>query len=258
MARSRNIKPGFFINEDLVELPFATRLLFVGLWTIADREGRLDDRPKKIKMAVFPADEVDIDEGLNQLASRELITRYVVEGERYIQITNFQKHQYPHPNEKESHIPAPEESVISHIPIHLNPSSLNPESLETESREAAAKNGDRPAKKSRPKSPKTDEEFLAELQADYPKLDVAHVNRKMISWCKVNNKQPTRRRLVNWLNREDVPITPAQRNNPGVNGGTPEAKIICKQCLDTGSIDQKPKNAKYEWERESVPCPCRM
>ena len=52
MARARNIKPGFFTNDELVELPFATRLLFIGLWTIADREGRMVDRPKKIKMEI--------------------------------------------------------------------------------------------------------------------------------------------------------------------------------------------------------------
>ena len=61
MARARNIKPSFFTNEDLVELPFEDRLLFIGLWTLADREGRLEDRPKRIKMAVFPADNVDVD-----------------------------------------------------------------------------------------------------------------------------------------------------------------------------------------------------
>ena len=44
MARARLLKPGFFTNEDLCELPAFGRLLFAGLWTIADREGRLEDR----------------------------------------------------------------------------------------------------------------------------------------------------------------------------------------------------------------------
>ncbi|WP_461949107.1 hypothetical protein ACOKPE_14565 [Acinetobacter baumannii] len=52
MARSRNIKPSFFMNEDIIELPYEARLLFIGLWTLADREGRLENRPKKIKGAV--------------------------------------------------------------------------------------------------------------------------------------------------------------------------------------------------------------
>ena len=49
MARTRSIKPSFFDNEILGDLPPLTRLLFIGLWGIADREGRLEDRPKRIK-----------------------------------------------------------------------------------------------------------------------------------------------------------------------------------------------------------------
>jgi len=227
MPRSRNIKPGFFINEDLVELPFATRLLFAGLWTVADREGRLDDRPKKIKMAVFPADDVDVNEGLDQLASNDLIIRYVVDGERYIQITNFTRHQNPHQNEKPSEIPpASDCSRATPVPVVLIPDSLNSDSLIPESRVAAAKNGDHQPKKSAKKKAQTDEEFLAELQANYPYLDVAHVNRKMVSWCGVNGKQPTRRRLVNWLNREDVPV--------GANGHMPE--VDCDDCGNVRTV----------------------
>ena len=72
MARARNIKPSFFTNEDLVELPFEDRLLFIGLWTLADREGRLEDRPKRIKMAVFPADNVDVDASLARSEERRV------------------------------------------------------------------------------------------------------------------------------------------------------------------------------------------
>lgn len=105
MARSRNIKPGFFTNEDLVELKFATRLLFAGLWTIADRKGRLQDRPKKIKIDIFPADNVAVDVMLQELHDRKFVVRYEVDGARYIQITNWSKHQNPHHTEKASAIP---------------------------------------------------------------------------------------------------------------------------------------------------------
>jgi len=105
MARSRNIKPGFFTNEDLVELDFATRLLFAGLWTVADKEGRLQDRPKKIKIDVFPADNLDIDAMLQSLHDNEFIVRYSVESAKFIQINNWSKHQNPHHTEKASEIP---------------------------------------------------------------------------------------------------------------------------------------------------------
>ena len=111
MARARNIKPSFFSNEDLVELPFETRLLFIGLWTLADRAGRLEDRPKRIKMAIFPADNVDVDGCLDELAQARFIQRYEARGVRCIQVTNFSKHQNPHVNEKPSDLPTPEEST---------------------------------------------------------------------------------------------------------------------------------------------------
>lgn len=107
MARARNIKPSFFTNEELVGLPFETRLLFIGLWTIADRDGRLEDRPKRIKMAVFPADSVDVNDCLNQLQASGFILRYEHDASLYIQILAFNKHQHPHKDEKASTIPAP-------------------------------------------------------------------------------------------------------------------------------------------------------
>jgi hypothetical protein len=107
MARARNIKPGFFVNEELVGLPFSTRLLFIGLWTIADRAGRLEDRPKRIKMAVFPADNVDVEGALADLESSGFLLRYQNGEARYIQILAFDKHQHPHKDEKQSAIPAP-------------------------------------------------------------------------------------------------------------------------------------------------------
>lgn len=107
MARARNIKPGFFTNEELVELPFATRLLFIGLWTIADREGRLEDKPKRIKMHLFPADDIDIDGALNALQTSGFVRRYQAAGAQFIQVLAFRKHQNPHKDEKASLIPAP-------------------------------------------------------------------------------------------------------------------------------------------------------
>ena len=107
MARSRNIKPGFFTNDELAECsPFA-RLLFAGLWTIADKEGRLDDRPKKVKAMVLPFDDVDCNDLLQQLHNHKFINRYQVNNEPYIQINNWKKHQNPHCKEAASEIPEP-------------------------------------------------------------------------------------------------------------------------------------------------------
>src|SRR5579872_5132591 len=82
------------------------RLLFQGLWCLADREGRLEDRPTQIKLLIFPNDRVKVDELLNELASQHLIVRYEAGGHRCIWIPRFRENQNPHPHEAESALPA--------------------------------------------------------------------------------------------------------------------------------------------------------
>lgn len=105
VARARNIKPSFFTNEYLVELEPIYRLMFVGLWTLADREGRIENRPKKIKMELFPADNIDIAQGLKDLEKTGFIQLYNCYETDVIQINNFTKHQSPHGLEKDSDLP---------------------------------------------------------------------------------------------------------------------------------------------------------
>ncbi len=85
-------------------MPALTRLAFQGLWLLADREGRLEDRPAKIKAQIFPYHDADMEEILLMLACG-FICRYKVNGERFIQIVNFKKHQHVHVDEKQSVIP---------------------------------------------------------------------------------------------------------------------------------------------------------
>ncbi|MGB0867429.1 MAG: hypothetical protein ACPGSC_13035 [Granulosicoccaceae bacterium] len=97
---------------------------------MADREGRLEDRPKKVKMQVFPADNWDVDPMLSALEREELIVRYVVDSVRYIAIPAWSKHQNPHVKEKESTIPAPDSHGASRVNTEASPAdSLIPDSL---------------------------------------------------------------------------------------------------------------------------------
>lgn len=105
MARARNIKPDFFKNDALADLPFEHRLLFIGLWTMADREGRLEYRPKRIKMEIFPGDSVDVESGLSALVAAGFLCVYECNQLKIIQVVNFTKHQSPHGLEKDSELP---------------------------------------------------------------------------------------------------------------------------------------------------------
>lgn len=132
MARARNIKPGFFINDELAEIDPLGRLLFIGLWTIADREGRLEYRPARIKVETLPYDDCDIEKLLEDLETRGFILTYFLEDSRYIQIVNFSKHQNPHRNEKESEIPAPE--VVEKLPEHSGTSTVQAQEMHSTNR----------------------------------------------------------------------------------------------------------------------------
>lgn len=123
------------MNEDIIELPFEARLLFIGLWILADREGRLENRPKKIKMSLFPADDINVAEQLENISKFGFIELYNADGIDVIQIINFVKHQNPHGLEKDSELPNrngiytayyrnPKNKTIVGKPIQLNKTDL--------------------------------------------------------------------------------------------------------------------------------------
>lgn len=118
--RARNLKPSFFTNDVLAEIPAVGRLLFAGLWCLADRAGRLEDRPRKIKVEALPYDDCDVDNLLTELAKRGFIIRYEANGINYIQVVNFEKHQNPHVKESPSKIPAPDEHGASTVQVRCD------------------------------------------------------------------------------------------------------------------------------------------
>lgn len=108
MARARNIKPSFFTHDELADNDPLGRLLFIGLWTIADYKGELEWRPKRVKAQVMPYDDCDIEALAINLEKTGFIRFYAVSGSDYVHIVNFNKHQNPHKNEKDkgSDVPA--------------------------------------------------------------------------------------------------------------------------------------------------------
>ncbi|MGO9138358.1 MAG: hypothetical protein ACLP9S_18590 [Syntrophales bacterium] len=133
--RSRNIKPGFFKNEELASCEPLARILFAGLWCMADRKGRLEFRPKRIKAELLPYDDCDVISLIGQLQEKGLVTIYCVNGIYYLLVNKFEKHQHPHIKEADSTIPAPGKHGASTVQAPLIPDSFNliTESLKPES-----------------------------------------------------------------------------------------------------------------------------
>lgn len=133
MARARNIKPSIMDNEDLAELEPLTRLLFVYLWMLADREGRLEDRPKRIAAQALAYDRnADVSMMLDKLQSSGFIERYEANGIACIQIKAFAKHQTPHIREAASTLPSIEQGTTKEVPKHnLGNAEASPRSPES-------------------------------------------------------------------------------------------------------------------------------
>ena len=158
--RARNIKPGFFENEKLAELPALTRILYIGLWCYADREGRFEWRPKRIKAVILPYDDCDIEEMLMSLHAMTFIDMYETPSGKVGSIPKFKEHQNPHPHEAKSKLPEKCESNqchevslhVSDMSVKCNADILIPDSLIPDSGLLDNKSGSQPdgAKKKTP------------------------------------------------------------------------------------------------------------
>lgn len=110
MPRARNIKPSLFENEKLGDADPLLTILFTGLWCLADREGRMEYRPKRIRAQIFPYRlDLDINGLLTELERLGFTRVYTVDNFQYLEVLNFLKHQRPHHTEKDSVIPPPPE-----------------------------------------------------------------------------------------------------------------------------------------------------
>ena len=96
MPRQRMIKVEFFDSETLAGCSHTARLLFIGLWVMGDDYGNLKLNPHKLRLQVFPYDQMTdehICAALCELEAAGCIKGYEVGGERYITTPNFAVYQ---------------------------------------------------------------------------------------------------------------------------------------------------------------------
>lgn len=206
---------------------------------LADREGRLKDNPRQIKMEIFPCDDVDVNALLEELMDARHIIRYEVDGMRIIQIRKFKEHQNPHKNESPSTLP---EQTLPLHPLRehssnyastpadsLIPDSCISDSLIPDSKASCSE----PSGQSEPAAEviriptnRTGEEFavteahVSEFNQAYPSVDVQQVLREIRAW---NVSNPTRRKTANGMLKH-INSWLAREQNRGGNGHTPRAR----------------------------------
>jgi hypothetical protein len=214
MARIRTIKPEFFTSEDIVSRTPLARILYIALWCEADREGRMEWKPKTIKLRYLPGDDCDVSILAQELIDAEMLVLYQADGVLYAAIPSFTKHQIINNREAPSKIPP----RVDHA-SHTRQTRVKAEGKEgKEGKEIARVDDDGPDSTSAPPAVAliplidgSDFEVYAEKanewSAAYPAVNVPQRLMAIRQWCIANPTNRKTRRgvegfIVRWLSKD--------------------------------------------------------
>lgn len=97
MARARFIRPEFFTDEKISDLPFGACFLFEGIWCHADMRGVFECSTRVLRGLIFPMrDGIDTDTvgvWLGLLEAAGMIDRFSIDGKAWGAVTNWSRHQ---------------------------------------------------------------------------------------------------------------------------------------------------------------------
>lgn len=216
----RRLYSGFIRGQRINKLSLEAEAWFWRILATVDDFGNGDGDPDLCRDATAGRRKVtakQVAEWLEEMRSVGLIRFYQAKGELYLHVTGFETTQPAGKNGRRiRRFPTLDESEGIQVIPDVVSASYSDNDNDTED------DNEKEVRTAKPRSPskptKCDEDFLVELQADeaYQKLNVKQVHAKMVRWCEMNGKVATRRRLVNWLNREDQPMA----NGDGRSNGT--------------------------------------
>ena len=119
--RIRSIKPEFWRSPDVADLSIEDRLLWIGLWSYVDDNGVGKDRAPIIAADLFafdlsrdaPDTLARVSRGLQNLSASGRITRYTLDGDDWLYINNWSRHQrIDRPNKPRYPLPTSDNAEI--------------------------------------------------------------------------------------------------------------------------------------------------
>lgn len=97
MARKRMIDPNIWQSEDFSKLSVLAKLVFIGLFSLADDEGRGRCNSVYLRSTLFPYEEsirsADIDKTLSEISSNMSVVFYSCDGSNYYSLYNWKAWQ---------------------------------------------------------------------------------------------------------------------------------------------------------------------
>jgi hypothetical protein len=195
MARIRNIKPEFYSHEELqdmeVEHPeLHPMLVFSALWTQCEWSGVFQWSIRKLKLAILPFLNYDLEKSLAYLEQHGFIKKFMRDDKEYGYVYNFVRYQaislkeskqelrYPVPTKEEIGEPIPEPSRNS--PGTVPEQDKNNSGNVSGSQDSDSDIGHRtPTKDIRSPKKEKSQNHIALLDRE-PKNDLERVNKKWL------------------------------------------------------------------------------
>lgn len=141
MARQRMIQPGIWTDEGFVELSRDARLLWIGLCSLADDEGRGPAGIKTLKAGIFPSDNLsngEMEAMKAEVAAQMNVEFYAVGHREYYQLTRWQDHQSiqkPRPSTHPAPSPPDSDTVVVPYEYSNHTVALSPKEEKKEKKE---------------------------------------------------------------------------------------------------------------------------
>lgn len=96
MPRQRMIQPEIWTDEGFLSLSISARLMFIGMISGADDEGRGLATDRCLKARIFPADDVTLEQVRNyrdEVSAAVNVKLYDVDGKKYYECSKWRNHQ---------------------------------------------------------------------------------------------------------------------------------------------------------------------
>jgi hypothetical protein len=254
MGRIRTVKPELLIHEKLQDLEVCMKLpvivVFIGLLTQADREGRFRWKPRVLKLAILPFMSFDMETAMNGLHYAGFVLKYEIDGEVYGSIPTFSEHQFVNAHEKQSDLPAYEDAYACTCIIPQGIDKKMHARGEGKGREKEGKRKRKaPSDVGADASPvfisiplagegqhEVTEADVASMEKSYPAVDVCQALRDIVAW---NEANPTKRKTVSGV-REHIRrwLSKAQDTGRSSQKGSHANQPQSRTGLSAGDVEE--------------------
>lgn len=122
MARARFIRPEFFTDEKVSDLPFGACMLFTGIWCHSDLRGVFEHNPRVLRGLIFPMrdgiDTATVGQWLKLLEDAGMIGRFEADGKTWGHVIHWSRHQQISGKERDNGSPRPSPPDPGPLPEH--------------------------------------------------------------------------------------------------------------------------------------------